>query len=311
MSDKVKILFVDDEPQILVTLRALFRAKYEVLTANSGTEALEIIDRETIYAIISDQRMPHMLGHELLQEVKKRSPFTMRILLTGYSDMSAIINSINEGEVFRFINKPWQTAEIRGIVDSAVDIAQSTMQSTEEVTAAEPVQAPPQRETVGLLVLDSDAQTLNTINKLFKTERPIYAVKSVSQAVDVLAEKEVGVILTDIEVNGEDTTDFIKLLKQNYPQIMTIVQTSAVDAEMAIRLINQGQVYRYLRKPVGESLLYLSIKHGLRFYQTNKEKPELLQRQKVDTSFEVRNPSLLEKLTGRLRFLRWFRLSVA
>ena len=310
MSDKIKILFVDDEPQILVTLRALFRAKYEVLTANSGAEALEIIGRETIHAIISDQRMPHMLGHELLQEVKKRSPFTMRILLTGYSDMGAIINSINEGEVFRFVNKPWQTAEIRGIVDSAVEIAQSTMHSAEDATA-KTAEVATQRDSVGLLVMDDNAETLNTVSKLFKAERPIYTVKSVGQAIDILAEKEIGVILTDIEVNGEGTTDFVKLLKQKYPLIMTVVQTSAVDAEMAIRLINQGQVYRYLRKPVGESLLYLSIKHGLRFYQANKEKPELLQRQQVDTRFEVRNPSLLEKLTGRLRLLRWFRFSAA
>ena len=310
MSDKVKILFVDDEPQILVTLRALFRAKYEVLTANSGAEALEIIDHEKIHAIISDQRMPHMFGHQLLQEVKKRSPFTMRILLTGYSDMSAIINSINEGEIFRFVNKPWQTAEIRGIVDSAVEIAQNTMQSVTDITDDE-IETPTQRETVGVLVLDNDAQTLDTINKLFRTERPVYVAKSVDQAIDLLSEKEIGVILTDVEINGEDTTDFVKLLKQQYPLITTIVQTSAVDASMAIRLINQGQVYRYLRKPVSEPSQYLSIKSGLQLYQTNMKKPELLQRHKVDMPAETRNSSLAQKLMGRLRSLRWFRFSVA
>ena len=310
MNDKVKILFVDDEPQILVTLRALFRAKYQVLTANSGAEALEIIGREKIHAIISDQRMPHMLGHQLLQEVKKRSPFTMRILLTGYSDMSAIVNSINEGEIFRFVNKPWQTAEIRGIVDSAVEIAQNTMHSVTDATDEEAA-TPAQRDTAGVLVLDNDAHAFDAVNKIFKAERPVYAANSVHQAIDLLSEKEIGVILTDIEIKGEDTTDFVKLLKQQYPLIMTIVQTAAVDADMAIRLINQGQVFRYLRKPVSESLLSLSIKSGLRFYKANKEKPELLQRQIVDTPSEIRNSSLAQRLMGRLRSLRWFRFSIA
>ena len=126
MTEKPKILFVDDERQILVSLRALFRAHYKVFLANDGLEALDIIRREPIQAIISDQRMPHMLGHELLREVKNISPGTMRLLLTGYSDLSAIMNSINDGEIFRFIHKPWDNTELRAIVDSAVKIALNT-----------------------------------------------------------------------------------------------------------------------------------------------------------------------------------------
>lgn len=310
MTTKAKLLFVDDEPQILVTLRALFRAKYEVYTATSGAEALEIIQREHIHAIISDQRMPHMFGHQLLQQVKTISPNTMRILLTGYSDMSAIVNSINEGEVFRFVNKPWQTAELRNIVDTAVGIAQGTLQSMadsgEELSSTE-------MDPVGLLVLDDDPGTLQSLNKLFKSERSIYTARSIDQAIEILGSKEVGVIITETELKGESTTDFIKLLKQQFPLVMTIVQTTAMDADMAIKLINQGQVYRYLNKPVGNSLLYLSIKHGLRFYQINKAKPELLQRQHVEINEELqnRNQSLMTKLAGRLRSIRWFRFSFA
>ncbi|MCB1804093.1 MAG: response regulator, partial [Candidatus Competibacteraceae bacterium] len=99
MQEKIKVLFVDDERHILTALRALFRSQYEVYTATSGSEALDIIRREHIHIIVSDQRMPKMLGSQLLAQVKTLSPHTMRLLLTGYSDMDAIMKSINEGEV--------------------------------------------------------------------------------------------------------------------------------------------------------------------------------------------------------------------
>src|SRR6218665_3121556 len=112
MQTKSRLLFVDDEERIVNLLRMMFRADYEVHTATSGAAALEIIAAHPIDVIVSDQRMPGMLGIELLNEVRLRSPATMRILLTGYSDLSAIVGSVNDGEVFRFINKPWDKAEI-------------------------------------------------------------------------------------------------------------------------------------------------------------------------------------------------------
>ena len=113
MNNKAKLLFVDDEERIVNLLRMIFRSEYEVFIATSGQDALEIIGKHSIDVIVSDQRMPHMLGIELLDEVRKRSPGTMRILLTGYSDLAAIVGSVNQGEVFRFISKPWTRTRSR------------------------------------------------------------------------------------------------------------------------------------------------------------------------------------------------------
>ncbi len=310
MADKATVLFVDDEKQILIALRALFRSQYHVLIASNGVEALEVIRREPVQVIVSDQRMPQMLGHELLREVKNLSPSTIRLLLTGYADISAIVRAINEGEVFRFINKPWDNDEIRSIVGNAVHIALDTQDSA-AVLGSSPLDAEasqahlltPEREA-GLLVIDDAQDILTKVRKLYANERPIYNAHCVEEALDLLAHQEIAVIVTDITVNGEDTTDFIKLLKQQYPLLMTIVMTEAVDSNAAIELINQGKVYRYLPKALSANLLHLSIKNALHFYQVNRDNPALLRRQQVETSQAVRNPSLAEKLMSRLKSLR-------
>src|SRR5262245_50479523 len=102
---KPTLLFIDDEPRVLTSMRAMFRREYEVLLVNSGPEALALMQKHKVDVIVSDQRMPGMTGVEVLKQVKKLAPNAMRILLTGYADLQAIEASINEGEVFRYLTK--------------------------------------------------------------------------------------------------------------------------------------------------------------------------------------------------------------
>src|SRR5688572_28960879 len=101
MQRKANILFVDDEERIVKLLNMMFRSKYNVFTATSGKEAIEICKTNRIDVIVSDQRMPEMTGIQLLAEIRQMSPNTVRLLLTGYSDLVAIIGAVNEGEVYR------------------------------------------------------------------------------------------------------------------------------------------------------------------------------------------------------------------
>ena len=101
---KYTVLFVDDETRITSALRAIFRKEYNVLIANSGAEALQVLDKNDVDVLVSDQRMPHMLGNELLATVSQKHPQTMRILLTGFMDKQAIVDSINQGEVLSLIH---------------------------------------------------------------------------------------------------------------------------------------------------------------------------------------------------------------
>ncbi len=115
------ILCVDDEPSILSALRRLFRAKgFQVRVAEGGQAGLEMLASEPIDLVISDMRMPEMDGVMFLEQVRQRWPDTMRLLLTGYADITSIMGAINRGEIYRYIAKPWDDNDIILIVRSAL-----------------------------------------------------------------------------------------------------------------------------------------------------------------------------------------------
>ncbi len=113
------LLVIDDEPEIVTALRRQFRRHYTVLTAHSAAEAHEIMARQPVQVIISDQRMPGMSGTEFYRSVKQEYPDAVRLILTGYADLQAVIAAINDGNVFRYITKPWDPAELDTIVEQA------------------------------------------------------------------------------------------------------------------------------------------------------------------------------------------------
>ena len=102
------ILFVDDEKSVLSSLKRLLRKEdYDIITAQSGKEGLDILESNDVQVIISDQRMPEMSGTEFLAEVKKDYPDIIRIILSGYTDVDVVIDTINEGNIYKFFHKPW------------------------------------------------------------------------------------------------------------------------------------------------------------------------------------------------------------
>ena len=116
------ILFVDDEKQNLFSFRAAFRRDYKIFTAPSGQEALEIMRKEHIQLVISDQRMPEMSGVEFLEQVRNEFPQPVRMILTGFSDVAAVIDAINAGGVYRYITKPWEKAELKMSIENAREL---------------------------------------------------------------------------------------------------------------------------------------------------------------------------------------------
>lgn len=116
------LLLVDDEPGILSSLKRLFRPHgYRILTAESGAQGLALLEQETVDLIISDMRMPEMDGARFLEQARLRWPDSIRILLTGYADIESTVAAINRGEVYRYINKPWDDNEIVLIVREALE----------------------------------------------------------------------------------------------------------------------------------------------------------------------------------------------
>lgn len=121
-SSRPVLLFVDDEANILNALRRLFRPfGYRIFTAGSGAEALALLEQEPVDLVVSDMRMPQMDGAQLLEQVRSKWPDTLRILLTGYADISSTIAAINRGEIYRYIAKPWEDNEILLVVRHALE----------------------------------------------------------------------------------------------------------------------------------------------------------------------------------------------
>ncbi len=117
-----RILVVDDEEAILETMAFTFESEYEVLTALDARKALTLLDdRAPVAAVITDQRMPEMTGVEFLARVCRRHPSTTRIILTGFADMDAIVQAINEGHVYAYVAKPWEPEELKQVVRRAVE----------------------------------------------------------------------------------------------------------------------------------------------------------------------------------------------
>jgi signal transduction histidine kinase len=115
------LLVVDDEPDVVKSVQDLLRLDYRVLGSTSATKALELMHSEEIHVVMTDQRMPEMTGVEFLSRVRGEYPETIRLLFTGYADIRAVIDAINQGNVYRYITKPWDPEELQSLIREAVE----------------------------------------------------------------------------------------------------------------------------------------------------------------------------------------------
>lgn len=137
---KRDILYVDDEIENLVVFQATFEDHFNVVTATSGAEAIELLDDRSFPVVIADQRMPKMSGSELFEIMRCRYPHTKRIMLTGYADPKAMLSAINQGQVFYFIKKPWEQDVVFSILVRAIeayDMSISNMMLQDRLVAAD------------------------------------------------------------------------------------------------------------------------------------------------------------------------------
>jgi serine/threonine-protein kinase len=296
---QARILFVDDEERILNALRSVFRITYHVLTATNGPEALELVRKFKPHVVVSDQRMPGMTGVELLRQVKEAAPATVRMLLTGYSDLAAIVGSLNEGEVFRFVSKPWDNEEIRNTVGEAVAIALELA----ERAATPPIV--PERMEAAVLAIGADEETVRTVKRFVGGACPVRHARDFDHALTQLEAHETALIVADIVKRGEESLPAFKVLKRERPEILVIVLTEASDSELVIELINQAQIFRFINKPVDPEKLRNYLQMGLTRYQSFKQNPHLTHLHKVAPSGA--EESLSHKILERMKALKsWF-----
>ncbi len=320
---KANILFVDDEENILRTMKLIFGKTHNVFLASSGARALEIIEQNDIKVIVCDQRMPHMFGVEVLRKVMEISPSTMRILLTGYSDVSDIVDSINQAEIFRYIMKPWKNGYLREIVNLAIAAADETADlvgsnsGDDDVTQVmgETIVPVPEQVETDILVIDDDKGTHTLISKFFNNKTRVFYASGLSEALSILDKNpNINFIVSELFVNNKQATDVLTAIKSKAPHIVIMVLTSFRDSELLFKLINEGQIFRFLLKPSSQKMVGISLVRGLEKYQAMKSNGKLIARYAVDKGShsgstddditESTEGSLIARALNLLRFKR-------
>ena len=377
------VLFVDDERRVLTSMRAMFRRDYEVLLANSGAEALDLLRDHDVEVIVSDQRMPGMTGVEVLKAVKRLAPNAMRILLTGYADLKAIEASINEGEVFRYLTKPCPSEQLKEAIGLAVDAA---LDGTDETparpvrptsgdakprapmpargapgnpltaraespraeapgshtaaretpvrdVASPPAHAAPVRRPVltpiqrrpaqrgpdghveprardtdirdiDVLVLTHDSAMVAALEASLDGSHRLHRAQSLDDAIAVLERHPIGVMLTDTAVNETQIATLTTTLKRHVPELVTIVASTRSDAQVLIDLINYGQIFRFLLKPLHSGQCRLSIESAVQKHRELSADPSARRRHKVVEREEVADDGVIGAVFTRIRRLR-------
>jgi serine/threonine-protein kinase len=294
------LLLIDDEERILRSMRMLFFSGYNVRMTTDPHEALKILREERVHVIVSDQRMPLMQGSELLRLARETSPATMRILLTGYSDLEASIASVNEGEVFRYLTKPWDAAEVKKVVAEAAAIAESSFEPQSHIAIPADIANIKPR----VLVMDHDELTAKTVHEILGDRCEIIWAADAQHAMEELAKQDVSVVVSDIMLGETNVSYILKTIKQLNPQTQCIVLTSFSDTSRLIELINQAQITRFLPKPVGKNNFARNLESMLERFNVLRSKPALQNRQSVAPIIDPQEKILAGNflgLFGRLR----------
>jgi eukaryotic-like serine/threonine-protein kinase len=291
-----RVLFVDDDERILTGLRALFRHDCQVLTAPSAALALEYLSRFDIHVVVSDQRMPEMTGLQLLKQVHEISPRTMRVLLTGYADLAATVDAVNEGEVFRFVKKPWDNEDlIRTVADAAAI-------GLELASAPDPKVDLPENVNASIVVIDHGTDVTHVLRQFFGDYCTVQRVTNSVDAVRILEKEPVALIVGDLAQGQDEMITLAKLLKREHPQILTMLLADAADSEMVIDLINQAQVFRFLSRPFKLRQLRDNVEAALVKHVAFREAPALMKEHAVQPAESL--SALGQAMQMRLRAIR-------
>lgn len=274
---KPTLLLIDDEERIVRSLRMLFFSGYNVRTTTDPQEAIRILREEKVHVIVSDQRMPLMQGSELLGIARETSPATMRILLTGYSDMEASIASVNEGEVFRYLLKPWDAMEVKKVVAEAAAIAEASFDVQSHTNSSVVIE----RKKPRVLIMDQDETTAKTVHETLGDRCDIVWASDAQHAMEELAKQDVSVVVSDLMLGETNVGYILKTIKQLNPQTQCVVVTSFNDTSRLIELINQAQITRFLPKPVSKGVLARNLESMLERFHILHRQPVLQKRQSV------------------------------
>jgi serine/threonine-protein kinase len=299
---KPTLLLVDDEERILRSLHVLFSKNYTVRMTTDAHAALRILREERVHVIVSDQRMPMMLGADLLRQACEISPMTMRVLLTGYADLDASLACVNEGRVFRYLLKPWSSEEVKRVVAEAAIIAAESFNAIERMPVAQEDAQP--AEQLRVLVIDNDEATVLAVTDILQNRAKVIWASNEQDAVNTLMQQDISVVVTDLTLGGKKISYLLKTMKQFNPSTQILVLTSTKDSPTLIKLINEAQIGHYLSKPLSRTLLVSNLEYLIQHFNLLCRVPALQNRQQVVPISDPKEQAQSSGLMGLLNRIR-------
>ncbi len=350
MSNRYRLLFVDDEERVLRSLRSIFRRQYDVYVATNGFDALDILANGPIDVIVCDQRMPSMNGNELLAFARERFPSVIRILLTDCVDAEIAVEAINRDEFYSYISKPWDIEKMkstisdaarasrcitrehygesllgtenvikRSVMDDAVVSSIKIVKSKSKILAQqEPatkeklnsgiekaaqeanklyankekssaVNPPQKKHGISLLLLEKDQRIRNSIRAISRQFGiSVYSASSIIQAVRILSMRtDIGVVVLGMAVDNRETLASLRVIKKSRPDLSIIAVADVINSNTSMQLINEGQVFRCIQKPVEHKEFENALVSAIKRHHMLRKVNALGERYKVDeTSLE-------------------------
>lgn len=284
-----KVLLLDDDERVLRALSALLKPRFDVFATTNGAKAIDVLRSDFVHLVISDQRMPGLSGVEFLARAKEVAPDTARILLTGYADLDTIIGSINDGEVHKYLTKPWSNAEVLSISEEALNTATAAFArraAAPSLTASSPADCArdgpaqdvreaascppcPVSKAAGtkdpLLVVDTEKHIRESLIELTQGKRPILLAKDYADAIVSLRDHPVKLAVCSMPRIDEADALFLRLIRVLHPELRLILAADSSDVSKLAALINQAKVFRYLPRPISTNKLRLAVTSALQF----------------------------------------------
>jgi response regulator RpfG family c-di-GMP phosphodiesterase len=299
MTAPIRILFVDDEERILRSLALQFRRQYQVLTESDPRRALARLKIESVDILVSDQRMPQMSGAELLAQAREIAPQTLRILLTGYSDLDTAVAALNSGGIFRYLTKPWDQQEMAFTLRQAAEIAARQAQAP-LLPSISALAAP-----LNVLLLDDDPQTLAAVGDFCVAgSHRLLRAGTLAEALLLLNSQPVDLLISDLKLAGEEVAPLLKSLAQAHPRLLSLVVTPFCDTQALLKLINEAQIFRYLPKPIRRGLFEKGLRAAAEQALLWRAQPEQVVTRLAEVPREEREREKVGSLLGMLGRLR-------
>lgn len=287
---KPRVLCVDDEPGVLRSLCSLLRDRFDVFSASNADEGLALLRHSEFDVVISDQRMPGMTGTEFLEEVKDKSPHTMRLLLTGNAEFTNALQSVNDSEVFRYIQKPWDNEHLVNMVTYAASVARGVPLHKPAPPEGAATDAPADvRHRFGsdietILLMDEDPTTERQLRTVLGQDMLLLWARSPGEAVSLMHRHKVAVIVVDTHSGTSATLDLIRAVKRSSPNIVAVIHAAECDGDTVGRLINEGQIFRFMSKPAGPTCMSRTIQAALKKHRQFMAQPASVARHALDIS---------------------------